>query len=166
MEIERKYRLKTLPENLESYPHYTIEQGYLCTDPVVRVRRSGPLTDGKKVYKKGHCTLVYKSSGLLAHEEESFSLSDEAYQHLKGKADGVVIKKTRYRIPYDPYVIELDLFENVKDPKAPDQLLRMAEVEFPSVEEADSFEPADWFGEDVTMDKRYHNSAMIFPANA
>ncbi|MDD6578294.1 MAG: adenylate cyclase, partial [Lachnospiraceae bacterium] len=42
MEIERKYRLTSLPQNLTTYPHYDIEQGYLCSDPVVRVRRSGP----------------------------------------------------------------------------------------------------------------------------
>ena len=31
MEIERKYLVKTLPENLESYPCRFLEQGYLCT---------------------------------------------------------------------------------------------------------------------------------------
>lgn len=161
LEIERKYRLTSLPQNFTTYPHYDIEQGYLCSDPVVRVRRSGPLTDGKEVLREGHCSLVYKSSGLLAHEEETFSLTEEAYQHLKAKADGIVIQKTRYRIPFDPYVIELDLFHNVSDPRDPGKLLCMAEVEFPSLEEANAFQPADWFGEDVTMDPRYHNSAMV-----
>ena len=36
----------------------------------------------------------------------------------------------------------------------------MAEVEFPSIEEAESFAAPEWFGEDVTYDGRYHNSAM------
>ena len=36
-EIEKKYLVKKLPEALYSYPHYEIEQGYLCTNPVVRV---------------------------------------------------------------------------------------------------------------------------------
>ncbi|CBK73647.1 hypothetical protein CIY_07540 [Butyrivibrio fibrisolvens 16/4] len=37
----------------------------------------------------------------------------------------------------------------------------MAEVEFPTIEEANSFVPPEWFGEDVTNDKNYHNSNMI-----
>ena len=40
MEIERKYLIHSLPENLEQYPCKQIEQGYLNTDPVVRIRRS------------------------------------------------------------------------------------------------------------------------------
>lgn len=36
MEIERKYLIDRLPENLEQYECKHIEQGYLNTDPVVR----------------------------------------------------------------------------------------------------------------------------------
>ena len=39
MEIERKFTLKELPENLESYPCHLIEQAYLNISPVIRVRR-------------------------------------------------------------------------------------------------------------------------------
>jgi CYTH domain-containing protein len=36
----------------------------------------------------------------------------------------------------------------------------LAEVEFDSIEEADSYTPPDWFDKDVTMDRNYHNSNM------
>jgi CYTH domain-containing protein len=36
----------------------------------------------------------------------------------------------------------------------------MAEVEFPSEDEAMAFTAPEWFGEEVTLDKRYHNSEM------
>ena len=39
MEIERKFLVPALPENLSSYPCHLIEQAYLCTSPVVRIRR-------------------------------------------------------------------------------------------------------------------------------
>ena len=39
MEIERKYLIHTIPFDLSSFPFRTIEQGYLCTNPVVRIRR-------------------------------------------------------------------------------------------------------------------------------
>ena len=90
MEIERKFLVKKedLPKNLEQYPKKVIEQGYLCTDPVVRIRQSND-----SYY------LTYKSRGLLAREEYNLPLTREAYEHLKPKADGIVISKIRYVIP-------------------------------------------------------------------
>ena len=144
MEIERKYLIHHLPENLESYPQKRIEQGYLCTKPVVRIRQQNQ-----------DYFLTYKSSGLMSREEYNLPLTKEAYEHLKQKTDGYMISKTRYLIPlFDKYTIELDVFD---PPFAP---LYMAEVEFPSLEEAEHFTPPEWFGEDVTFDGSYHNSAM------
>ena len=34
------------------------------------------------------------------------------------------------------------------------------EVEFSSLEEAESFSPPAWFGEDITEDKRYKNKNL------
>ncbi len=144
MEIERKFLIKQLPPQLSEYEHSKIEQGYLCTDPVVRIRR-----------RDDRYTLTYKSGGMLAREEYNLPLTAEAYAHLKPKADGLIIEKTRYLIPLDErLVIELDLFEGVHTG------LILAEVEFDSIEEAKAFTPPDWFGEDVTYDSRYHNSTM------
>ena len=39
MEIERKFFIEKAPEGYESYPYHMIEQAYLCTEPVVRIRR-------------------------------------------------------------------------------------------------------------------------------
>ena len=41
MEIERKFLIskENLPANLDSYPHHKLEQGYLSTAPVVRIRK-------------------------------------------------------------------------------------------------------------------------------
>lgn len=54
MEIERKFTIKKLPADLDRYPCRHIEQGYLCTDPVVRVRRE----DEEYI-------LTYKGSGMI-----------------------------------------------------------------------------------------------------
>ena len=40
LEIERKFLVKKLPEDLKQYECRQLEQGYLCTEPVVRIRRS------------------------------------------------------------------------------------------------------------------------------
>ncbi len=143
MEIERKYLIKKLPDDYASYPHQDIEQGYLSTKPVVRVRKAD------ETY-----FLTYKGSGLMIREEYNLPLTREAYLHLRQKTDGVLIHKTRYRIPWKAYTIELDVFADALAP------LLLAEVEFPSEEAANAFVPPDWFGEDVTFSPSYHNSAL------
>ena len=146
MEIERKFLIKkeNLPKNLEEYPCQKIEQGYLCTEPVVRIRRSN-----ESYY------LTYKSKGLLSREEYNLPLTKEAYEHLRPKADGIVLSKTRYVIPgKNGLSIELDVFD------APYEGLLLAEVEFPSEEAANAYIPPAWFGEDVTFSARYHNSTL------
>ena len=102
MEIERKFLIEkeNLPENLASYPCHRIEQGYLCTSPVVRIRR-----------QDDDYFLTYKSKGLMSREEYNLPLTAEAYEHLKPKADGILITKDRYVIPEkDGLFIELDVF--------------------------------------------------------
>lgn len=146
MEIERKFLIeqKNLPKNLEDYPCLHIEQGYLCTDPVVRIRRQNDTY-----------ILTYKSKGLLAREEYNLPLTQEAYEHLKSKADGIVLSKKRFVIPErDGLSIELDVFLE------PYEGLLLAEVEFPSEKAAKSYVPPAWFGEDVTYSTKYHNSTL------
>ena len=143
MEIERKFTVKNLPEDLENYPCKRIEQGYLCTKPVLRVRRKGE-----------EYWLTYKGEGLLVREEHEFPLDETAYRHLLTKVDGRIITKDRYHIPYGEYTIELDVFGGDLAP------LVIAEVEFPSVEAAESFEPPLWFDQDVTENPAYSNSSL------
>ena len=90
----------------------------------------------------------------MEREEYNLPLNEEAYLHLIKKADGNIISKRRYLIPFGSFTIELDVF---KEPFAP---LILAEVEFASVEEAESFTPPVWFGEDVTGDYHYSNSYL------
>ncbi len=71
MEIERKFLIKELPQNLERYDFHLIEQAYLCTEPVIRVRR-----------EDDNYYMTYKSKGLLAREEYNLPLTKEAYETL------------------------------------------------------------------------------------
>ncbi|MCR4655232.1 MAG: CYTH domain-containing protein [Lachnospiraceae bacterium] len=143
MEIERKFLINKLPDDIERYDFHLIEQAYLTTDPVIRVRK-----EDDKYY------MTYKGSGLLAREEYNLPLTEKAYRILISKADGNIISKKRILIPYDRFMIELDVFD---PPFAP---LMLAEVEFESIEEAKAFRGPDWFSEDVTNDTNYHNSTM------
>ena len=46
MEIERKFLINKMPDRLDTYSFHTIEQGYICTDPVVRIRRQDASSGG------------------------------------------------------------------------------------------------------------------------
>lgn len=157
MEIEKKYTLNALPDNLERFSCRHIEQAYLNTSPVIRIRKSDD-----------QYTLTYKGDGMMARTEYNLPLDESSYRHLLEKADGNVISKKRYVIPLEKpcfssgfkpdreisLKIELDIFA---PPFAP---LMMAEVEFPDMQTADAFIPPAWFGKDVTLDPKYHNSNM------
>lgn len=160
MEIERKFTVKELPAGLDSYKFHHIEQAYLNTDPTIRIRKQD-----EEYY------LTYKGKGLLAREEYNLPLNRESYEHLREKADGNIISKTRYLIPIEkpefspdfplseeeagtPLKIELDIFGE------PFRPLIIAEVEFPTENAANAFLPPAWFDEDVTFDPNYHNSNL------
>ena len=148
MEIERKYLVKRLPDNLDQYPHCEIEQGYLCTSPTLRIRRMGD------VYWLTVKEKTASSSTAIHNREEEFQLDEEKYKHLKAKCDGHMVLKTRYKIPVGDLTAELDVFHGRHEG------LRVVEVEFPSTQAADSFTPPDWFGQDVSTDPHYRNSYL------
>lgn len=188
MEIERKFLIKdlnSLPFRPEDYPHRELEQGYLCTEPVVRIRK-----DDKQYF------LTYKSKGLMVREEYNLPLTEDGYLHLKEKVDGRLITKTRYVIPLaelesattaattDPGNSEaIDaIFPETSDISSEDCVstssnseglyleldlfhgdlapLVLAEIEFPDEESATSYCPPAWLNEEVTHSSRYHNSTL------
>lgn len=154
MEIEKKYLIRQVPENLEQYDKWELEQCYLCEHPVIRVRRK----DNEYIltYKnRPVCDGDTSAQALNIAEEVEVPLNEQAYLHLREKADGICIVKTRYRIPYGEYIIELDVFHDRYEGFC------LAEVEFGSIEEGQNFIPPDWFGEDVSGKAEYTNSYMV-----
>ena len=146
MEIERKFFVEKAPEGYESYPYHMIEQAYLCTNPVVRIRR-----------EDSDHYLTYKGKGLLSREEYNLPLTAESYAHLLTKADGNILTKKRYLIPIEDrpdLTIEFDVFEGKFAG------LMLAEVEFTSEEDAIAFQPPSWFTRDVTLTGEYQNSRL------
>lgn len=153
MEIEKKYQVATLPSNLASYPSKNIEQGYLCANPTVRIRKCNE--DYILTYKSkfGIDDMVGKDA--IIHNEVEVLLNKEGYEHLKEKVDNHLISKTRYMIPLENHLTaELDIFEGrLKG-------LIFVEVEFEREEDAKAFIPPTWFGKDVTFDSRYKNGYL------
>lgn len=152
MEIEKKFLIRELPD-LSAYEKKEIEQGYLCTDPVVRIRKSNDryiLT-----YKSRQGIADAESLEAQVNQEVEVPLNEEGYLHLREKVDDHLIQKSRYLIPLpDGHTGELDVFHGLLSG------LVFIEVEFADEEDADVFLPPDWFGENVSKDKRYSNSFL------
>lgn len=149
MEIERKYLISKLPDNLENYHSKKIEQGYLCNDPIIRIRKSNE--DYYMTYKSKQ-GLKQDPKGAIINQEVELMLTKSAYELLKTKIEDHMVYKTRYLIPIkDGLTAELDVFE--------EQLsgLVFVEVEFPDEETANSFLPPAWFGKEVSEDRRFSN---------
>ena len=150
MEIERKYLVTLLPENLSQYRFKKIEQGYLCHNPTIRIRKSNE--DYILTYKSKLGLEPVGEDGPSVNNEVELPLTEEAYGTLSNKTDNNMVYKTRYLIPlWDGLVAELDIFEGLL------QGLVIVEVEFPDLRTADTFQPPSWFGKDLSSDKRFTN---------
>ncbi|PRY89341.1 CYTH domain-containing protein [Donghicola tyrosinivorans] len=145
-EIERKFLVPTAPD-LSGYVAEVVRQGYITVGGEgheVRVRQKG----------QGYFITV-KSKGTLARAEYETALSQEQFDTLWPATEGRRLEKTRYTGTLsDGFPCEVDIFEGALTG------LVMVEVEFAKLEAAKAFSPPDWFGTDVTEDKRYKNSAL------
>lgn len=81
-------------------------------------------------------------------------MSPDQLNTLWPGTEGRRIEKIRYQIDEGDQKIELNVFRGNLEG------LVLAEVEFPSREKSEEFEPPDWFGEEVTEDIRYKNQNL------
>jgi adenylate cyclase len=142
-EIERKFLLKQLPDQLKRWRHYIIDQGYLATEPAGRQVR---------LRKKGKTASLTFKVGRGAHREErEIRLSRKQFAELWPGTAGRRLRKVRYDIPWKNLLIEIDVY------RGRHAGLVVAEVEFPNRMACRRFNPPAWFGREVTGEKRYSN---------
>ena len=144
MEIERKFLLASIPENLDDYESDDIKQAYVSRNPTVRVRQIG------KEY-----VLTVKSMGQMIQEEFELPLSGLQFNNLWSKIEPGIIDKKRYYIPLsDSLTAEFDVYFGALAG------LFTVEVEFSTENDAMMFSPPVWFGKEVTFDGRFSNSSL------
>lgn len=144
-EIERKFLLDRLPEEIARVPAAELRQGYLALDGDTEVRVR--LEDGSGV-------LTLKNGAGRVRTEVELALSDEQAEALWPVSEGRRVEKRRRRVPYGERVIEVDEYGGGLDG------LLVAEVEFPDERAAEEFEPPAWFGREVTGDVAYKNQSL------
>lgn len=147
VEIERKFLVSNLEECLQHHTKsITIVQGYLSFDPARTVRI-------RKTATKAFLTIKGKSNetGDTRFEWEKEIKENEAIQ-LFDLCLGQTIRKTRYVVPYQSHIFEIDVFSGNH------QGLVIAEIELSSTSE--KVDLPKWIGQEVTGDNRYYNSVL------
>lgn len=145
-EIERKFLVRTLPEQLDNFPHSEIEQGYLAIAPggvQVRLRKKGEAL-----------SLTFKRGFGNAREEREIDLSADQFATLWPATRERRLSKTRYDIPCGNRTVEIDVYHGQHEG------LIVAEVEFDDDQSCAAFVRPGWLGEDVTGDPRYSNQLL------
>ncbi len=145
-EVERKFLVADLPD-LSGAQRALVRQGYLTApDDSTELRL-------RQMNEKFYLTL--KGCGDMVRIEREAEISAEQFETFWPETVGRRLEKERFtgRLP-DGRVFELDVFLGDLAP------LRLVEVEFNTVAEAQDYTPPDWFGADVTVDKRYKNKIM------
>ncbi len=146
LEIERKFLVNNGDYRKQAVHSSEISQGYIGTEPgkTVRIR----LMDDK-----AYITIKGKrnNSGLSRFEWEK-EIDPEDAKQLMLMCDTPIITKTRLYIPAGDLTFEVDEFHNENEG------LVVAEIELH--DENETFERPQWLGQEVTNDKRFHNSHL------
>jgi adenylate cyclase len=152
MEIERKFLISHLPENLETCQRQEILQWYFKVGKKsIRVRK---IIEYKKQKEYASYTITKKKWNGLIRKEEEKKISEKEFLEYRELAQHNKIKKTRFLYPYKKNIIEIDQFHDTLDG------LRMAEVEFDSEQEAIQILGPDRCTKEVTEIKEASNSYL------
>ena len=145
LEIERKYLLYTLPDDIAQHQHTIISQGYITTssDNEVRIRAKG----------NNYFMTIKQGTGLKRTEVE-IAISEDQFNALWELTIHKRVEKTRYDYKAFTSLIEIDVYVDTLAP------LMVAEVEFPNIAESQHFEAPSFFGLEVTEDKAYKNASL------
>jgi adenylate cyclase len=142
-EIERKFRVAHLPKCLGDGT--ALRQAYVAVegDVEVRVRSDGT-----------HHVLTVKGGAGLERDEVEVAIDPAEFADLWRLAGDRHLEKTRHRVDLDGVTAELDLYAGALAG------LAVVEVEFASRQEAEAFDPPDWFGAELTGAAGWSNAAL------
>jgi adenylate cyclase len=142
-EIERKFRVARLPSGLRNGT--SLRQAYIAVEGDVEVRVR---SDGTRQ------VLTVKGGRGLERDEVEVAIDAAAFDDLWGLAGDRHLEKTRHRVDLDGLTAELALYAGVLAG------LAVVEVEFASRQEAEAFDPPDWFGAELTGEAAWSNAAL------
>lgn len=155
MEIELKFLLPEYPEQLieggelKVITRHSIDQTYLAIEDgqELRVRKITDLDSGEVTF-----THTFKDGKGISRKEIEYDISEGLYNQMIEAVKAVPLVKTRTTAVWNGITVEIDVYTQLQ--------LTVIEVEFDSLEEAESFKAPEWFGQDVSTEKKYSNKTV------
>lgn len=143
-EIEHKYLVINDDFRKMATGKLEIRQGYLNRNPdrTVRVRTLG---------NNGYLTVKSRNHGAKRLEFE-YQIPFNDAQEILNLAEPGIVEKTRWIVPFDGLVWEVDEFHGSQSGVV------VAEVEIP--EDGVAYEKPPFVGQDITGDPSYYNSNL------
>ena len=146
VEIERKFTIANDSWRSMVNASRRVKQGYFASQgPTMRLRVQS---------NEAFLTIKGPTTGLSRDEYEYAIPVQDAEEMLQAFCIQPYIDKTRHLVAHDGLTFEVDEFHGANAG------LIVAEVELQS--ENQTFSRPDWLGEDVSMDTRYRNLALVF----
>lgn len=144
VEIEHKYLVTDNSYRGMATGKVAIRQGYLNRSPdrTVRIRTLGD---------KGYLTVKGRNHGDYRKEFE-YEIPYEEAEEILSLAEPGIIEKTRYLIPYDGLLWEVDEFQGSLNGVV------VAEVELPAT--GIEYKKPPFIGEDISGNPAYYNSNL------
>ncbi len=144
-EIEKKYLLDQLPDDLKVIDKKEIRQTYLSFDPEMSIRK-----EDEEYF------LIIKGEGSIKRSRQLKSLSREQFElYFNNRITNLIYKTRYYILIHEGFLTAtIDVYHRQLEG------LKVAEVEFDSIEMAHSFVPPKWFKEEVTYDVTFRNSCL------
>lgn len=155
MEIELKFLLPEYPEQLieggelKVITRHSIDQTYLAIEDgqELRVRKITDLDSGEVTF-----THTFKDGKGISRKEIEYDISEGLYNQMIEAVKAIPLVKTRTTAVWNGITVEIDIYTQLQ--------LTVIEVEFDSLEEAESFKAPEWFGEDVSTERKYSNKTV------
>jgi len=163
LEIERKFLIDVIPNTFTYFKAVKITQYYVPKSNIfIRFRKSEILEffdtniDLNNIIEKDFSVYttkyeqIIKSDGSKIRSEFTTAIDENLFEFISENESNYKIEKYRFYF-YDENSIEctLDLYTNIN--------LKKIEVEFDSEFDCDNYTIPNWFGLEVTEDKKYRD---------
>lgn len=141
LEIERKFMMDGFPFGLDIISEVEIEQGYISTEPEVRVRKAVDKKTGKT-----ECRITIKGDGDLTRTEIETEIDEGFFYDVVDFLGVTTITKDYKKYKLGEWKLEVACVD-----KGTSREFYYGEIEFPTEEDARAFDPPKYLGREITF---------------
>lgn len=156
-EIKRKFLVLSEPVNCEVLSEVLIHQTYVATSQTESFRVSRKITRNEYDAKHIEHFMSFILDNGVPKEEHEFDISELFYKTILANRNPSLhpLVKVRRTLYWRGSELELDTYPHPIHENVDGKPLQLIEVVFNCREDAESFQPAEWFNQDVTNLETY-----------